>query len=80
MNFQMGNAGVSKFKKLKAAIEDYDFDTAAKEIMNSKYAKQTNSRAKANAKKIKNWTLFVPNSERINLLYNQNIWDQICER
>lgn len=54
MNFQMGNAGVSNFKKLKAAIEKNDFDTAAKEIINSKYANQTNSRAKANAEKIKN--------------------------
>ena len=49
MCFQLGKAGTSKFKKMFAAIEAKDYHTAADEMLNSKWAKQTTRRAQAMA-------------------------------
>lgn len=45
MSFQMGVDGVLKFKKTIAALQSDDFDTAADEMLDSRWAKQTPSRA-----------------------------------
>lgn len=45
MTFQMGETGVSKFKKALAAMEAGECDKAAGEFMNSLWAKQTPHRA-----------------------------------
>ena len=50
MVFQMGFAGVSKFKKFLAAANNHDWATAAEEMLDSKWAKQTPERAKSLAK------------------------------
>lgn len=46
MAYQMGIAGVMKFKKMIAALEAGKWDEARKEALNSKWAKQTPARAK----------------------------------
>ena len=46
MVFQMGRAGVAKFKNFLAAAERADFYAASSEMLNSKWAKQTPERAK----------------------------------
>ena len=46
MCFQLGVTGVSKFKKALKAMEDGDWEKAAHEINDSKWAKQTPNRAK----------------------------------
>lgn len=50
MCFQLGQAGLAKFKKLIAALYAQDYEKAADEILNSKYARQTPGRAAMNAK------------------------------
>ena len=45
MAFQLGETRFSKFKKTIAAINAKDFETAAVEMLNSKWAKQTPERA-----------------------------------
>ena len=50
MVFQMGVAGVNKFRKFLAASYDRDWTRAADEMLNSKWAKQTPERAKELAK------------------------------
>lgn len=45
MAYNMGTGGVDEFEKMIAAIEKGDYDTAAKEVLNSKYARQTGQRA-----------------------------------
>ncbi len=45
MAYQLGVGGVLKFKKMWAALAERDYDTAAKEAMDSKWAKQTPNRA-----------------------------------
>lgn len=45
MCYQMGIAGVSAFKKMFMAIERKDFEMASREMLNSKWAKQTANRA-----------------------------------
>ncbi len=45
MVFQMGVAGVLKFKKMLAALKDRDYAGAAKEMLDSLWAKQTPERA-----------------------------------
>ena len=45
MTFQMGANGVSKFKNMLAALKDEDYDRAAAEMLDSKWASQTESRA-----------------------------------
>lgn len=45
MSYQMGKGGLSGFKKARAAIDKGNWTTAAREILKSKYAKQTPNRA-----------------------------------
>lgn len=45
MVFQLGIGGVSKFKKALKAVDEKDWDTAADEMLNSKWSKQTPERA-----------------------------------
>jgi lysozyme len=45
MVFQLGMTGVSKFIKVLKAIKEEDWATAADEMLDSKWAKQTPSRA-----------------------------------
>lgn len=45
MIFQMGEGGFGAFKKMIVALQAKDFDTAAAEMLNSKWAKQTPARA-----------------------------------
>ena len=50
MAYQMGVTGLMKFKKMLAAIAIEDYDTAADELLNSKYAREDSpNRAKRNA-------------------------------
>jgi lysozyme len=50
MCFQMGRTGFNKFKKMIAALREGDFEEAANQILDSKYAKHdTPVRAKTNA-------------------------------
>ena len=51
--FQMGLAGYQKFTKHLRAIADKNFDEAAAQLLDSKFAKQTPARAKRMAKRIK---------------------------
>lgn len=46
MCFQLGCVGLSKFRKMLGALEIGDYRGAAKECLNSSYAKQVPSRAK----------------------------------
>jgi lysozyme len=46
MCYQMGIDGCLAFKKMWAAIDARDFDTAATEMMDSRWAKQTPARAR----------------------------------
>lgn len=46
MTYQMGISGLMKFKKMLAAIDYLDWDAAAAEGLNSKWARQTPERAK----------------------------------
>ena len=45
MIYQMGFAGVSKFKMMITALKEKDFKEAAKQMLDSRWAKQTPSRA-----------------------------------
>ncbi len=45
MAFNLGVSGLLQFKKMIAAFEKRDYDTAAKEMLNSKWAKQVKGRA-----------------------------------
>lgn len=45
MCFQLGQGGLSKFKNFKVAIEDYQWQRAAEEMLDSRWAKQTPERA-----------------------------------
>ena len=45
MIFNLGYNGVLKFKKMLAAIKVDDYNTAAKEMLNSDWARQVGSRA-----------------------------------
>jgi lysozyme len=44
MAYQLGTAGLSEFRNMWAAIQHRDFDKAAAEMLNSKWAKQTPNR------------------------------------
>ena len=46
MCYQLGVTGVSRFKKALKAMEDGDWEKAADEMLDSKWAKQTPNRAK----------------------------------
>lgn len=45
MAFQLGVTGLQAFKNMWAALEQRDFETAADEALDSRWAKQTPSRA-----------------------------------
>jgi len=45
MAYQLGVDGVLKFKRMLAALQEHDFDTAADEMADSLWAKQTPDRA-----------------------------------
>ena len=49
MAYQMGVGGLLKFEKMLAAIACEDYETAADELLDSNYARQTPNRAKRNA-------------------------------
>lgn len=53
MAFQLGERGLSKFDKMLTAIKAGDFQTAAMELLDSRYAKQVPSRARRNADRLK---------------------------
>lgn len=53
MAYQMGVAGLLKFKRMFKALEQGHTRTAAAEMLDSKWAKQTPSRAKALSKRMK---------------------------
>ena len=46
MVFQLGETGVSKFKNMWKALSALDYSTAASEMLDSRWAKQTPNRAK----------------------------------
>ena len=46
MIFQMGFAGVSKFKNMIKALQNHDYKQASIEMLDSRWAKQTPNRAK----------------------------------
>lgn len=54
MVYQLGFGGIAKFKKFIAAMERKDYDTAAVEMLDSLWARQTPHRAKRQAEMIKN--------------------------
>ena len=45
MAYQLGVGGVMKFKKMWEALKNEDYKTAADEMLNSKWARQTPNRA-----------------------------------
>jgi lysozyme len=45
MGFQLGIAGLRRFQKMLSALARDDFQTAAEEMLDSKWAKQTPTRA-----------------------------------
>ena len=47
MIFQLGKTGVSKFKNMLKALSGLDYTTAAIEMLDSRWAKQTKNRAEA---------------------------------
>ena len=47
MIFQLGKTGVSKFKNMWKALSALDYSTAASEMLDSRWAKQTPNRAQA---------------------------------
>ncbi len=53
MVYQLGVAGILKFKKMFAAIAKGDYDLASREALDSLWAKQTPARARRVAKQIR---------------------------
>jgi lysozyme len=43
--FNLGMSGLAEFKQMLAAVADHDFDTAAREMENSEWYRQTGARA-----------------------------------
>jgi lysozyme len=52
MAYQLGLTGVSKFQKMWMALSNGDFSLAAKEMLDSRWAKQTPKRAKRHAEQM----------------------------
>jgi len=52
MCFQLGQGGLSKFKNFRTAIEDYQFQRASEEMLDSKWARQTPARAERLAERV----------------------------
>lgn len=53
MAFQLGPAGLASFRKTRRAIEAGDFETAANEMLASKWAAQTPARARRMAERMR---------------------------
>jgi lysozyme len=51
--FQMGLPNLMKFKRMLAALKDGEFEKAAAELLDSKYAGQTPARSERYAKRIR---------------------------
>ena len=49
MAYQIGVRGLCGFRRMAACLADKDYETAAIELLDSKYARQTPARAKRNA-------------------------------
>ena len=49
MAYQMGTAGLFSFKRALKAVEDGDWDKAGREMLDSKWARQTPARAQRTA-------------------------------
>ena len=47
--YQLGDSGLKKFKKFISAVENNNWELASKELLNSRFAKQTPERAKRTA-------------------------------
>ena len=47
MVFQLGMGGVSKFKKMWSALENQNYEEAANQMLDSKWATQTKNRAES---------------------------------
>jgi lysozyme len=47
MIYQIGHAGVAKFKKTLSLINEGDYKGASEEMLDSKWARQTPSRAQS---------------------------------
>lgn len=45
MGFNLGTAGLSNFRKMWAAIEQHDYDEAARQMLDSQWAEQVGQRA-----------------------------------
>lgn len=60
MAYQLGTSGLSKFKNMWKAIEQGDWDTASKEALDSRWAKQTPERAKRHAEVLRtgDWSAY----------------------
>ena len=56
MVFQVGIGGVGKFKKMLSALKDKQYHIAEKEMLDSRWAKQTPGRAKSLANKMGTFT------------------------
>lgn len=54
MAFQLGVGGLMQFRRMWAAIARRDWDAAAREALNSRWAKQTPNRAKEVAEMLRN--------------------------
>lgn len=57
MVYQLGLTGVSKFKKMWAALESSNFEEASRQMLDSLWAKQTKNRALRHAKTMKDGSL-----------------------
>jgi lysozyme len=53
MCYQMGSYGVSKFHGMLSALQESDYVTASKEMLDSRWAKQTPKRAMRMAERMK---------------------------
>ena len=54
MVYQLGEFGVSKFKKMLIALDTKDYPTAGDEMLDSKWAKQTPNRAQELSLRMRN--------------------------
>ena len=64
MAFQMGGRGIRKFKKFLAAVEGGDWDTAAEEMLDSRWAKQTPERCQELSAWMRHGTFVKPAEEQ----------------
>ena len=53
MSFQMGAAGVAKFRNMIAALKDHDYPRAAAEMLDSRWARQVPRRAGEEAERMR---------------------------